>query len=202
VALPAVALAALVALTALAGCGAASQTPRPTAALPTSYIPLSVGHGAAYRPPASDRSARTAVAATGCSSPLGPRVGAHLELFANRHVVLIPPGIGVADRVQAGASITRGRCYSALVTLDPTGVVEIRPKAPTLTLADFFALWGQPLNSTRLAGFSGHPVHAFSNGRPVPGDPAAITLHRHDEVVLEIGGYVVPHRSYGFAHGL
>jgi hypothetical protein len=188
---------------ALVGCGGSSRPRGPAAVLPPSYIPLTVGPGPAYRPPvANRRGPTTGAAGATCNDTLGPRFGVHIELFANRHVVLIPPGIGVTDSIQTGPSITAARCYSALVTLDPTGVVEIRPNTPAPTLADLFALWGQPLSSTRLAGFSGHPVHAFVNGRPVPGDPAAIRLRRHDEVALEIGGYVVPHQSYGFAHGL
>jgi hypothetical protein len=201
-ALAALAVTTLAGVAALAGCGQSARPRTPTAPLPTSYIPLAVGPTAAYRPPAGDRPAGEAVAALGCSDPLGPRVGVHVELLANRHVVLIPPGIGVADPIRTGPSVTDARCYAALVTLDPTGVVEIRPRTGTPTLATFFALWGQPLSSTRLAGFTGHQVHVFVDGRPVTGDPAEIRLHRHDEVVLEIGGYVVPHQAYGFAHGL
>jgi hypothetical protein len=45
-------------------------------------------------------------------------------------------------------------------------------------------------------------VRAFVDGRPVPGDPAEIRLRRHDEVVLETSGYVVPHKAYEFPGGL
>jgi hypothetical protein len=128
-------------------------------------------------------------------------VSVHLELFANRHIVLIPSGIGVVDPHNDGAFVRRGRCYFPLVTLDPTGVVAIRADAPPVTLGDLFTLWGQPLGPTRLAGFAAHPVHAFVNGRSVTGDPAQIHLRRHDEVVLETTGYVVPHDSYRFADG-
>jgi hypothetical protein len=36
------------------------------------------------------------------------------------------------------------------------------------------------------------------NGRRFLGDPRSIPLRRHDEIVLEIGGYVPPHSSYLF----
>ncbi len=60
-------------------------------------------------------------------------------------------------------------------------------------------IWGQPLSPHRLAGFrSDRPLLAFVNGRRFRGDPRSIPLRRHAEVVLEIGGYVAPHRSYLF----
>lgn len=75
-------------------------------------------------------------------------------------------------------------------------------RVPLVTLGDLFALWEQRLSSTRLAGFAGHEVHAVVDGRPVGGEPAAIELRRHDEVVLEIAGRLVPHGSYRFVNGL
>lgn len=141
------------------------------------------------------------VARLACRPELGSRIAVHLELFANRRVVLIPPGIGVVGPIRDGAFVRRGRCYFPLVTLDPTGVVEFRSHAPSLTLGYLFALWGQPLGPTRLAGFAGHPVHAFVDGRPVAGNPTRTRLRRHQEIVLETRGYVVPHDSYRFADG-
>jgi hypothetical protein len=196
-----------------------------TARLPPSYIPLTVGPGSRYRPPlapippippisGSSASGRpvpgtpaTGAAESGCDRTLGRRFGVHVELFANRHVVLIPAGIGVAAPVVTRGVVTGGRCYQRLVTLDPTGVVRIAaPASPSpagtpVTLGDLFALWGQPLDPTRLASFTGHRVEAFVDGHPV-GNPAAIRLRRHDEVVLETAGHVVPHRSYRFPGGL
>ncbi len=74
-----------------------------------------------------------------------------------------------------------------------------------LTLGQFFDVWGQPLSSTRLAGFSSSPgrrVVAFVAGRRFGGDPRAIPLRRHAEIVLELGAYVPPHASYRFPKGL
>jgi hypothetical protein len=99
----------------------------------------------------------------------------HLELFANGRVVLIPARIG---------------CW----TSDPTGVVRYRKGA---TLGDFFRFWRQRLSPRKLLSFAG-PVSAFRNGRRVAGDPGAIALRNGDELVLEVGGYVPPHRFYLF----
>jgi hypothetical protein len=171
----------------LAGCGSSAVT----ATNPT-YIPLTVGSGRAYRPPPAAHGA--------CRPDVGARRGVHVELFAHRHVVLVPAGIGVRGPRFAGAYVRGGRCFGALVTLEPTGVVEVG--GGRHTVGDLFAAWGQPVSSTRLAGFSGGRVVAWVDGRPVGGDPATIGLRRHAEIVLEIDGYVPPHRSYDFPPGL
>lgn len=169
----------------LIGCGH-------TRALDASYLPLRLGSGARYRPPATSRRVGRLGRLT-CKAALGPRVGIHLELFANRRVVLIPAGIGMAVSVHG--------CYYPLVTREPTGVFELSPDV-TLTLADLFRVWGQPLKATRLAGFGGGYVRAYVDGQRGHGDPGAIVLRRHAEIVLEIAGHVPPHRSYRFASGL
>ncbi len=85
-----------------------------------------------------------------------------------------------------------------LRTREPTGVVEVAARRP-VRLGDLFRVWGQPLSPHRLAGFrSAQRLLAFVNGRRFPGDPRSIPLRRHDEIVLEIGGYVAPHSSYLF----
>lgn len=96
-----------------------------------------------------------------------------------------------------GADVTQARCSYALLTTAPTGVVQF-VASEHATLGDLFAIWGQPLGPDRLAGFRG-PVSAFVAGRRYRGDVAAIPLTRHEEVVLEIGGYVPPHRFFLFA---
>jgi hypothetical protein len=99
----------------------------------------------------------------------------HLELFANGRVVLIPTGIG---------------CW----TRDPTGVVHYRGRT---TLGDFFRAWRRRLAPRRLLSFAGRVV-AFRNGVRVEGDPARIRLRDRDQLVLEVGGYIPPHRTYLF----
>ena len=126
----------------------------------------------------------------------------HLELFAARRVVLVPPGIGIAPpRHERGAYVRGGRCEYPLRTREPTGLVEVEPREPPRALGRLFAIWGQPLGPTIMAGFHGR-VSAYLNGRPWRNDPRAIPLRRHAQIVLEVGAYVRPHGTYGFPAGL
>jgi hypothetical protein len=127
-------------------------------------------------------------------------VRAHIEVFARRRVVIVPAGIGVAPPlVREAGFVHRGRCSYPVRTVEPTGVVEfdghLRP-----TVGELFALWGQPLSARRLLSFSGC-VHAYVGGKRWRGSPGEIPLRRHSQIVLEVGGYIPPHRSYVFGPG-
>jgi hypothetical protein len=167
-------------------------------------VPTPIGVTPEYRLPARGPAVRAALPVGGlaCAQASAVRFRVHLELFARRLVLLVPAGIGVAPPVERdGAYVLGGRCLYPLRTLDPTGVVEVASPRP-LRLGDLFRLWGQPLGQRRLAGFrSGRALLAFVNGMRFHGDPRAIPLRRHDEIVLEIGGYVPPHTSYLFPKG-
>ena len=168
----------LAALALTAGGGDASVKPWP------------VGPGPAYRPPALVRDGRP-VAGHACREG-GGRFQVHLELFAHRRVVIVPPGIGVAG----GAG-----CSYPARTRTPTGVVEVAAGA-RLDLGDLFRIWGQPLGAHRLASFrSDAPVRAYVGGRPVRGPVESVPLEPGAEIVLELGAYVAPHSSYLFPKG-
>lgn len=170
-------------------------------------IPTPIGTGSRYHPDPSGPAVNGArpVAGMTCSRRERARFGIHLELFARRLVVLVPAGIGIAPpRRTRGAYVLGGRCSYPAHTTEPTDVVEIERSA-RLRLGDFFELWGQPLGRARLAGFratGAGRVLAFVDGHPWRGDPRAIPLRRHVQIVLEIGGYVPPHASYRFRKGL
>jgi hypothetical protein len=114
----------------------------------------------------------------------------------------VAPGIGISPpRARDGAYVRGGRCSYPLRTREPTGVVEVQAAGRRKTLGDLFAVWGQPLSRTRMAGFKG-PVRAYVGGRRWRTDPRAIPLKRHAQIVLEVGGYVKPHARYHFPPGL
>jgi hypothetical protein len=117
-------------------------------------------------------------------------------------VVLVAGGIGTRPpRSFAGGRISAARCFGDLVTLEPTGVVFVRPGA-RLTVSDLFRSWGQPLSTSRLAGFTAaRGVAVFVHGRRRVGPPGGVPMARHAEVVLEAGPHVPPHTTYTFPPG-
>jgi hypothetical protein len=170
-------------------------------------IPTPIGVGPRFHPPALSRAvaARRAVAGLRCGTAGARRFGAHLELFARGRVVIVPAGIGIAppwshERPQ----VVSGQCSYAARTTTPTGVIEVS-RGRALSLARFFALWGQPLGPRRLAGFTapkGRPVRAYVGGTRWPGALGEISLRRHAQIVLELGRYIPPHVTFLFAKGL
>lgn len=167
-------------------------------------VPTPIGVGPGYRLAPSGPAVRAArpVGTLACSRTSATRFRAHIELFARKRVLLLPAGIGVAPPLRHdGAYVLGGRCLYPLRTREPTGVVEAASSG-ALRVGDLFRVWGQPLGPRRLAGFhSARPLLAFVNGRRFRGDPGSIPLRRHDEIVLEIGGYIPPHTSYLFPKG-
>lgn len=125
-------------------------------------------------------------------------------MFGADRVVIVPAGIGITPpiRVSAGRVSSAG-CYGGLVTLEPTGVVLVRPGS-RLVLSDLFRAWGVPLSVQQAASFrapEGGGVAVFVGGRRWRGEPAGVPLSRHAEIVLEVGPYVPPHSSYTFPPG-
>ena len=162
-------------------------------------IPTPIGFGPRYRldPAPAAVVHAAAVGRFACSAGSPRRELAHVELFANGRVLLLPAGIGMAPPLERnGAYVTGARCSYPVRTAQPTGVVEFVAGAG-LTVGDLFRIWGQPLEPRRLAGFRG-AVGAWVGGRRWRGDPRAIPLRRHAEIVLEVGGYIPPHTFFLF----
>ena len=166
-----------------------------------SVRPWPIGPGVRYRPaPAgSAAAAGRPIGALRCG-PSGAVFALHLEIFADREVVVVPAGIGFARPVRfAGAIVAGGRCTYPVSTSTPGGVVEVA-RGARLSLSDLFAVWGQALGARRIASFrSSSPVRAYLDGRRVHGPVGAIPLSSHAEIVLELGGYVAPHAFFLFA---
>ncbi|MBV8256187.1 MAG: hypothetical protein JO073_00065 [Actinobacteria bacterium] len=122
----------------------------------------------------------------------GQRV--HLEVFAEKRVAIVPAALGLAAPVVRLGRVVHAGCRSDAWTLDPSGVVRF---LPGVTLGRVFELWGQPLGPARLLSFHG-PVSLYVNGTRRDVDLRALPLRDGDEIVLEVGGYVPPHRSFRF----
>ena len=169
---------------------AAPPLPPPVSREPGFVLPAAPGSVRSGRPVAGMRCA-----------PRGAVDAVHLEIFVDRKVLIMPAGIGLRPPLQrAGlARLAGGTCAYPLHTLDPTGTIFVERSRPRV-LGDFFTIWGQRLAPRRLLSFPGR-VQAFRNGREWRGDPRQIPLERHDQIVLEVGGYVPPHTRYLFPVG-
>jgi hypothetical protein len=182
-----------------AACGAAQRTSS-QAQVPAAVLRQArpTGRGRRFHPRLQGRPVGR------CEHRLGGRYGVHVEVFGANRVVIVPQGIGTRPpwRFSAGR-ISAARCFGALVTLEPTGLVLIRP-GRTCSTADLFRAWGQPLSSHRVAGFAAgtsQQIRVYVNGRRWPGLPGRVPLRRHAEIVIEAGPVVAPHRSYTFPPG-
>jgi hypothetical protein len=186
----------------VSACASPPPAARPpdTASIPRALLSEArpIGTGPRFTLPASGPVAGS------CQPSLGPRDGVHVEVFAANRVLLLPAGIGARRPWRTlDGRVTGARCYGALVTLDPTGLVLVRPGS-RLTLADLFRAWGEPLSRARLTSFAasaGTQVAVYVDGRAWHGGPAAVPLSRHAEIVLEVGPHVPPHSSYAFPPG-
>jgi hypothetical protein len=192
--------AGAVAALLMAGCGTRGEPP-----LPRDVVPVGVGAGASYRPPSLGAAARQgrAVGRLRCTRARAERFGVHVELIVNGRVLLLPAGVGVAaPQRRRGAYVLSGRCSYPVRTREPTGVIELAPVVGgPVSLGELFAVWGQPLGPSRLAGFRGE-VATWVNGVRHQGDPRSVVLDRHAVIVLEVGRRVPPHASYSFPPGL
>ena len=171
--------------------------------LPPDERPVPAGRGPAFTLPSVSGPAERAAAVAGlrCTNSHPGRYGIHLELYANRLVLPVPAGIGVAPpKRRRGAHVLGGACTYPIRSLEPTGVIVVDRGAVPF-LGQLFAVWGQPSSEFQLAGFRG-PVTAFLDGRRWRGSSAAIPLRPHAEIVLEISGTVLPHPAYRFPPGL
>lgn len=157
-----------------------------------------IGHGPRFHPPA-----RGPVVGP-CMPRLGARFGVHIEVFADNRVMLIAAGIGTRPpRTFSEGRISAAGCYGELATLEPTGVVLVRP-GRVVTLSELFREWDQPLSGRRLASFTaptGSRVAVFVGGRRWSGSPGSVPLAPHREIVLEVGPHIPPHASYTFPPG-
>jgi hypothetical protein len=158
-------------------------------ATPPPVYPWPIGAGPRYHPTAANQAVLegSPVGSLRCAN--GRRFAVHIELFARRQVVIVPPGIGRA----------RNGCSYPLRTTAPTGVVEVLARG-RFTLGDFFRVWGRRFDAEHLLSFRGR-VSLFVGGKRRAGDPRTLVLTKHAQIVIEVGGYVAPHPSYLFPRG-
>jgi hypothetical protein len=127
-------------------------------------------------------------------------VHTHLSFFLNGDQLALPRSVGsVAPR--PGTS-----CYYPLHTHDMSGKVHVEASAPAVfTLGQFFAIWGQPLEPTNIAGFTDLPVVIYivdvmADGKRTAsryeGDFHAIELKSQRGIVVQLGTKIAEIPTY------
>jgi hypothetical protein len=130
------------------------------------------------------------VAALATGQPVGPHhVGCNVNEIFTEHIhaqlsiehngakVQVPANIGM---VSAGEAMI---CIYWLHTHDDSGTIHIEAPGGNYTLADFFAVWGEPLSSTRVGQYAGH-VRAYVNGTAFSGAPQDVPLRDGEQIRL------------------
>lgn len=119
----------------------------------------------------------------------------HLNLVVDGQKIAIPEDIGLVVQGSPGIVDPASRavgCNYPLMTTDTSGKIRTRPGSATpYTLGQFFALWGQPLTTTNVAGYTGKPVKVFirdgSTLAEYAGAPDALPLTGNREITIQIG---------------
>jgi hypothetical protein len=126
-------------------------------------------------------------------------IHSHLDIFINGKPFTIPAQIGIIP----------GKCFYWLHTHDESGVIHIEsPVSRNYTLGQFFDIWNQKFNNTRLfdnAANGNNTLTVYVNGSKVPSGTnyRDIKLGAHDEIAIVYGTppSTIPSR-YIFALGL
>ncbi|MDE3189812.1 MAG: hypothetical protein KGL94_03225, partial [Acidobacteriota bacterium] len=118
-------------------------------------------------------------------------VHARLTIFVDGRSVRVPAGVGIASPksqgTPAGAFVVSGSCFAWLHTHAADGIIHMEsPVQRTFTLGNFFDVWKQPLDATRVGPARG-TVTALVDGKVWHGNPRSIPLHPHTQVQLDVG---------------
>ncbi|HTI64792.1 MAG TPA: hypothetical protein VL524_14795 [Gemmatimonadaceae bacterium] len=131
------------------------------------------------------------VSGISCDAMEGARMHTH------QHLVLIDHGKELTIPDNVGQRPDRN-CLYWIHTHTADGIIHIEaPQPRTFTLGDFFTIWGQPLDRTqaatmRAAKGEGGSLKVWVNGQPYTGDPRAIPLLVHADIVIEAGPPFIP----------
>jgi hypothetical protein len=120
--------------------------------------------------------------------------GAAVETFhIHSHLSIIVNGQAQAIAADTGIVSTPSlSCHYYIHTHDRSGKIHIEaPAAGTFTLGQYFAIWGQPLTASNVAGITGMTptVYITENGTVTQftGDPATIALQSHRHIAIVLG---------------
>lgn len=148
----------------------------------------------------------------GCHQDMPPafHIHIHLSIFDPTGTqIMIPWAVGIVQPWtfnHKGNQVIGGSCFYYLHTHDRSGVIHYEaPRDLGFTLGDFFAVWGEPLDPTNVAGYSGtiwvKIITPTSGGPWTTGiDPRTIPLTEHEQISLAVGNPVIPVPKYIFTY--
>jgi hypothetical protein len=181
--LTAPAIAAIVVAAVLAETGGSS--PR-APLIPPSNLPGELAGPAPWPANIGQLHARLAAIGLPALGAQGTRlhIHQHLDVFVKGRRVTIPAGVGIG--IQGLQPF-----FSPLHTHDSTGVVHVEsPVVKTFTLGQFLAVWGVRFTPRCLGGYcmrGANRIRVYSDGKLVTGDPRALPLDEHEEIVIAYG---------------
>jgi hypothetical protein len=113
-------------------------------------------------------------------------VHTHVSIFLNNEALSVPADVGIVP------AAPQGRCFYGIHTHDKSGKIHVEADAPgTFTLGQLFAIWGQPLTNTNIAGLTGMPVSVYvtDNGTVTEAldNWQDIELTSHREITIAVG---------------
>jgi len=113
-------------------------------------------------------------------------VHSHVSIFLNGDALTVPGDIGIVP------AAPQGRCFYSVHTHDESGKIHVEAAAAgTYTLGQMFALWGQPLTNTNIAGLTGMPVSVYVTDNGVVTEATdgwdSIELMNHREITIAVG---------------
>jgi hypothetical protein len=112
-------------------------------------------------------------------------IHSHVSIFVNGQQRAIPGHVGIIETATTD-------CHYYIHTHDRSGKIHIEPPvATTNTLGQLFAIWGQPLSATNVAGIDNLPIYFYitenNTVTQFTGDPATIELVSHRHIAIVIG---------------
>ena len=114
------------------------------------------------------------------------------RLHIHQHLDIVIGGYGYAVPAAIGID-AHGRFISPLHTHDYSGIIHVEsPVIRTFTLGQFFDVWGLRFSSKCIGGYCAtgkKRVWVFVNGKLVLGNPRAVALRAHQEIVVAYGTY-------------
>lgn len=116
-----------------------------------------------------------------CTTDMATQFHIHpiLQIIINGEPQVIPANIGI-----------KADCMNALHTHDTSDTLHVEsPEKRDFTLADFFAVWGQPFSKDQILNYKSDATHQISitvNGTPVDTYENTV-LKDKDQIVITYG---------------